>query len=134
MPTYLYTGQATYIDTYNRIRVNPGEELAIDFFLDANLLDFELIDALVPPVTPISELGDFYGDTVQAFAAIQGQLNKGVGTVIEDAQLVRCVEAGSITLTWPDDTTDDVAMDVGDDLGVGSAVSVTVVAGVFHYM
>ena len=78
------------------------------------------------------------GDSVQAFPLRKGLLNITTGIVTDPItglppQLVHCVILGNITITWPDDTTNVIALDTGEDFGIVAAKSVSVSTGKFHF-
>ena len=78
------------------------------------------------------------GDSVQAFPFRKGLLNISTGVVVDPRtdlrpQLVHCVIAGSIILTWPDASTNTIALDIGDDFSIVEAESVEVSTGTFHF-
>jgi hypothetical protein len=78
------------------------------------------------------------GDSVQAFPLRKGLINISTGIVTDPftslrPQLVHCVIAGSIILTFADDTTITVALALGDDFTISEASTVEVSTGTFHF-
>jgi hypothetical protein len=68
---------------------------------------------------------------IQCMELQKGQINMTSGTVDRGTHIIHCVEDGTVTLTWSDTTTDDVAMKSGEDYAVRGA-SVTVASGTVH--
>jgi len=70
--------------------------------------------------------------TIQTMMYAQGKVNITSGTV-ENVKIVRCVEAGSITITWSDESTDVLDISAMEDFTLdNSAVSVTFTSGTYH--
>lgn len=67
---------------------------------------------------------------IQAFPLQKGLVNLTTG-VKTDIRLIRCAADGTITITWHDGTTSDIACYEGNDFSV-DAKSITVVSGTFH--
>lgn len=71
---------------------------------------------------------------IQAFPLIKGGINlTSTDGEQKGVNLIHCVSAGSLTITWHDGTTtgSPVDMSSGDDYAV-DAYSVTIVSGTFH--
>jgi len=75
-----------------------------------------------------------FGDLVQVFPLLQGQVNIALAGGAKECNLWKCSAAGDFTITWPDTTTSTITAALGDVYAVPSGCTVTAVgAAKFHF-
>ena len=66
-----------------------------------------------------------------SFPATKGKVNLGASTQAGGGAYL-CVEDGSLTVTWSDDTTDTFTLTAGGALDFGNAKQVEILSGLYH--
>lgn len=70
--------------------------------------------------------------SVNVFPLEEDKINLTSTDTIPSCDIVKCVVAGVIQLTYPSSATAAVSMAVGDVYGVTQAKSISIVSGTFH--
>jgi len=83
-------------------------------------------------------LRDKYGEAIQAFPLIEGQISvgstdgTGLNGVFTKINLVCCTEDGGITITFNSTGTKAVTMVAGDIFTIINASQIAITSGTFH--
>ncbi len=78
------------------------------------------------------ELGS-NGVGIQAFVLTTNKVNITTGT-FTGIKVVHCVLDGQITVTWPDNATDAIALTAGQDFSISTHTQIVVDSGTVHLM
>lgn len=70
--------------------------------------------------------------SLQVFTLKQGGVNLTIGDTVPECEVIRCVEEGSISATWPDGTSDTINMVAGDVYNAMYIDTISISEGIFH--
>lgn len=75
---------------------------------------------------------DVGGNVIQTMPLRKGFVNLANPATVDSPRIVYCVADGTITLSWREGGTDDIAMVAGDSFAIDNCSSLLVASGTFH--